>query len=74
LPDACCRRLEPKDDPAKDEAGKTNDDEEDDPLDAFMAGIDSQVQQEAEKPSEERVMALELYRVTIRAKLNKSCI
>ncbi|KAG0316710.1 ATP-dependent RNA helicase ddx42 [Dissophora globulifera] len=31
------------------------DEEEDDPLDAFMAGIDTQVQEEAEKPSTEKV-------------------
>ncbi|KAI8357117.1 P-loop containing nucleoside triphosphate hydrolase protein [Mortierella sp. GBAus27b] len=49
-------RKGPTNDSAKaDQANKADDDEEDDPLDAFMAGIDSQVQQEAEKPSEERV-------------------
>lgn len=32
--------------------------EEDDPLDAFMAGIDNQVLKEAEKPSEEKVCLL----------------
>lgn len=70
--DACCQQLEPEDEPAKDGDGKTNDEEEDDPLDAFMAGIDSQVQQEAEKPSEERVMNLEFARPLL--KLNRTSL
>ncbi|KAF9437042.1 ATP-dependent RNA helicase ddx42 [Entomortierella beljakovae] len=40
----------------KDEMKKVEEEEEeDDPLDAFMAGIDTKVKEEAEKPSEEKV-------------------
>ncbi|KAF9101835.1 ATP-dependent RNA helicase ddx42 [Mortierella sp. GBA35] len=34
---------------------QTEEEEEDDPLDAFMAGIDTQVKKEAEMPSEEKI-------------------
>ncbi|KAF9961382.1 ATP-dependent RNA helicase ddx42 [Mortierella alpina] len=51
-------RLQPKKEPSKnsstDQADQEGDDDYD-PLDAFMAEIDTQVQQEAEKPSEEKV-------------------
>ncbi|KAG0260917.1 ATP-dependent RNA helicase ddx42 [Actinomortierella ambigua] len=40
--------------PAATTAGN-GDDEEDDPLDAFMAGIDNQVKEEAAKPSEDKI-------------------
>ncbi|KAG9322952.1 hypothetical protein KVV02_004328 [Mortierella alpina] len=51
-------RLQPKKEPTKDSSSDQADPEgadDYDPLDAFMAEIDTQVQQEAEKPSEEKV-------------------
>ncbi|KAG0216252.1 ATP-dependent RNA helicase ddx42 [Mortierella sp. GBA30] len=50
-----CFALESPKDSQTGAAEKEDDDDEDDPLDAFMAEIDTQVQQEAEKPSEEKV-------------------
>ncbi|KAI8598157.1 P-loop containing nucleoside triphosphate hydrolase protein [Dissophora ornata] len=49
-------RLDSKKGTAKDtKTEKGEEEEEDDPLDAFMAGIDTQVQEEAEKPSAEKI-------------------
>jgi len=49
-----CPRLEPSRETGDGTAAKVEE-EEADPLDAFMAEIDTQVQKEAEAPSEEKV-------------------